>query len=76
MSNEQIAHRKYIVEEAATLIHAKYTKGALEHQTNLKEDTTIGQLIDFAIEEATDQMVYLLTLKQKIEENETSTTRK
>ena len=68
MTPEQIAHRAYIVKEAAFLINEKYAKGAAEHKTNLKEDTSIAQLLDFAIEEAVDQIVYLLTLKQKCDE--------
>lgn len=68
MTAEQLAHRASIVKEAAFLINEKYAKGAIEHQTNLKEDTSVGQLLDFAIEEAVDQMVYLLTLKQKMED--------
>ena len=74
LNEKQIAHRESIVSLAAELIHAKYTAGAIEHDTNLKEDTTVDQLLDFAIEEAIDQVVYLLTMKQKREEDETSGT--
>lgn len=63
LSDEQRAHRGYIVQQADRLITAKYEKGALEHGgliTELSED----QLLDAAIEEAVDQIVYLLTLKE------------
>lgn len=68
LNPKQSAHRQEVVQEAAQLIHDKYTVGAKEHNTNLKEDTTVHQLVDFALEEAIDQMVYLITLKQKIDE--------
>lgn len=68
LNEKQEKHRKEVVVTAMNLIHEKYTKGALEHKTNLKQDTTPSQLVDFALEEAVDQMVYLITLKQKLNE--------
>lgn len=66
LTKQQMAHRAAITEEATQLIWDKYTAGAMEHQTNLREDSTVGQLLDWAIEEAIDQVVYLLTLKSKM----------
>jgi hypothetical protein len=68
----QAEHRNYITNQAHKRIRAKYAAGALEHQTNLKDDTTTSQLLEFAIDEAIDQIVYLLTLKQKIVEENTA----
>jgi hypothetical protein len=62
----QRQHRAEIVEEAYQRIWDKYTAGAQEHQTNLKQDSTMEQLAEWAIEEAIDQVVYLLTLKSKM----------
>lgn len=61
----QNAHKKEILKLANKKINAKYIAGALEHQTNLKDDTTEDQLIGFMLEEAIDQVVYVLTLMQK-----------
>lgn len=66
LNKKQMEHRAAIVERATQLIWDKYTAGAEEHQTNLREDSTVEQLIDWSIEEAIDQMVYLLTLKEKL----------
>lgn len=70
LNTVQKQHRSEVVSNAVTLIHDKYTAGALEHQTNLKQDTTLAQLLEFAIEEAVDQMVYLITMKQKLDSSE------
>lgn len=68
LTKEQSAHRAEVTEEVTQLIWDKYTKGAQEHKTNLKQDSTVGQLVDWAIEEALDQLVYLVTLKSKMGE--------
>jgi len=70
LNANQQANHDYVVGQAQKLISDKYKKGAQEHGTNLREDTSIGQMIDFALEEAVDQMVYLITLKQKWEEGD------
>lgn len=67
MTEEQEHHRLRIVDMAAQLIFDKYEVGATEHKTDLKNDHTIEQLLDFAIEEAVDQIVYLLTIKEKLD---------
>ena len=68
MNKTQTAHLQGILRQAERLISDKYIKGAAEHQSTLSEDYTAEQLLDMAIEEATDQMVYLLTLKEKMNE--------
>lgn len=68
MTPSQNEHRAYIVKEAAFLINEKYAKGAAEHDSHLKDDYTVAGLLDNAIEEAIDQITYLLTMKQKMEE--------
>lgn len=49
-----------------SLLQTKYTKGVIEHGGNLWQKKN---LIDMAIDEAVDQVVYLLTLKQQIEDS-------
>lgn len=44
----------------------KYFKGAKEHGGNLWDKQG---LIDMAIEEAIDQVIYLMTLKQQIDDS-------
>lgn len=72
MSKVQADHLKSILAQAERLISDKYIKGAAEHQSTLSEDYTEEQILDMAIEEAVDQMTYLLTLKEK--QNERNTT--
>lgn len=66
MKNENIAHRDGIIAEFAKLCTQKYNKGQAEHGGKL---WTKKGLIDMAIDEAIDQVVYLLTLKAQIEES-------
>ena len=47
-----------------SLVDAKYRKGQAEHGGDLFKKTKL-ELIDFTIDEAIDQVVYLLTLKDK-----------
>lgn len=44
----------------------KFIKGAAEHKTELHNDFTKEQLLDFALEEVLDLVSYLYTLKEKI----------
>lgn len=62
MSDDQEAHLKFLVYKFGRLVDPKYRKGAAEHGGNLFE-VNKEQLLDYAIEEAIDQVVYLLTLK-------------
>jgi len=66
MNSKQIEHLGYILDQTQDLISNKYEKGAAEHKTILSEDYDKHQLIDMAIEEAVDQITYLLTLKGKL----------
>ena len=63
MTKKQKEHITSIIDEAVNLMYTKYKKGVREHGGNLwdKKD-----LIDMAISEAIDQVVYLLTLKEQI----------
>lgn len=67
MNRTQSEHLKKILKTTERLLSDKYIKGAREHQSTLSEDYNASQLIDMAIEEAIDQVVYLLTLRDKIE---------
>ncbi len=66
MNESQKNHLKFILEESGYLIKAKYLKGVKEYNSNLSEDYTADQLLDEAINEAVDQIVYLLTLREKL----------
>lgn len=65
MTTKQEEHLLSIKREFAILVDKKYRKGQEEHGGDLF-DINVGQLIDYAIDEAIDQVVYLLTLKAKI----------
>lgn len=60
---EQQLHALTIAKEASDRIVSKYLKGQEEHGGNLW-DKTAEQLIDYAIDEAVDQVIYLITLKR------------
>lgn len=60
---EQREHARTIVREFAQQMTEKYAAGALEHGGNLW-DMGNEQLLDNAIEEAIDQVVYLMTIRQ------------
>ena len=60
-------HRASIRRRAGRLIDEKYIKGQKEHGGRL---WTKPGLIDMAIDEAVDQVIYLLTLKDQIENPE------
>jgi hypothetical protein len=64
MNQDHIDHANSIAEEFTKLMLAKYEKGTIEHGGNLWEKEN---LLDEAINEAIDQVVYLLTLKQQNE---------
>jgi len=57
-------HSKEIAKDAARRIIMKYRAGQKEHGGEL---WTKPGIIDMAIEEAIDQVIYLLTLKQQLE---------
>lgn len=56
-------HLKKIKIQFTDMVDEKYRRGAEEHGGKLWEKTG---LVDMAIEEAIDQVVYLLTLKEQI----------
>ena len=56
-------HVNDIQNEALNRIRIKYMKGVKEHGGNLWE-VPVEDLLENAIDEAIDQVVYLLTLKQ------------
>ncbi len=58
-------HLNHILKEADELIAAKYIKGKIQHGGDLT-DMSADQLVDEAINEAVDQLVYLITLKDKL----------
>ncbi len=66
MTDEQSEHLASIQLEFNRLVQAKYEAGAKEHGSTLSRDYTAEQLLDMAIEEAIDQVTYLLTLKHKL----------
>mgnify|MGYP003403735149 CR=1 FL=1 len=72
MSEGQEAHLQSIKQTFNDLVEPKFRKGAEEHATILHEQPA-SLLLDFAIEEAIDQVVYLLTLKQRLNASEVST---
>lgn len=62
MTDDQEAHLKFIKYKFSKIMEPKFRKGAEEHATLLHEQPK-ELLLDYAIEEAIDQVVYLLTLK-------------
>ncbi len=65
MTPKQSEHLKEVLIVAHALIAAKYTKGAKEHEGDLLS-MSAAQLVEEAIGEATDLMVYLITLRSKL----------
>lgn len=65
MSVDQEAHLEQILDDTKRLMSEKYRAGQAEHGGNLF-DLSPERLLDEAILEAIDQVVYLLTLKQKL----------
>ena len=65
LSPKQAYHMASIQLATADGIEKKYTKGALEHRSNLWEMPT-ARVIESIIEEAIDQNTYALTLRQQM----------
>lgn len=65
MTPEQEEHLARIKNEFDNLVDDKYRKGQAEHGGNLT-DVEIPKLVQFALDEAIDQVVYLLTIKNKL----------
>ncbi len=64
MNQKQEEHIDNIVDWFAEFAWDKYEKGSKEHGGNLFDKAGI---IDMALEEAVDLVIYLFTLKQQIE---------
>jgi len=69
MNEDQAQHLKSILKNTEYLLTDKYIKGVLEHKTILNKDHTVLELVDMAIDEAIDQVTYLLTIKEVLEKN-------
>lgn len=65
MTEDQEAHLRWLKLRFAELADAKYRKGVQEHGGNLWEKG-IEYFINAAIDEAIDQVTYLLTLKEAL----------
>ena len=65
MSPIQEAHLGRVKAEFAGLVDEKYRAGASEHGGELLALPDL-EILDLAIEEAIDQVVYLLSLKEKL----------
>lgn len=65
MTSRQWEHLRRIQNEFAARLGEKYVRGAGEHQDDL-QDLTELQILEEAIGEAVDQVVYLLTLREKL----------
>jgi ribonuclease D len=65
MDKNHLEHAIDIAETAKNLIIRKYTRGQKEHGGSLWRKKG---LVDMAIEEAIDQVIYLLTLRNQLEE--------
>ncbi len=66
MTNDQERHLQEIKDKFNVLVDSKYRKGAAEHGGDL-QDMPIIELLDNAIDEAVDQVTYLLTLHKILE---------
>ena len=65
MTVEQEAHLERVKKEFVVLVDAKYRAGAAEHGGELLALPVLC-ILDLAIDEAIDQAVYLLSLKEKL----------
>ena len=65
MTPQQENNLAAIITAATALIEDKYRAGDAKHHSDLL-DKTVEDLADDAIFEAIDQLVYLLTLKNKL----------
>lgn len=65
MNERSEQHLARLKSETVEDMDTKYRRGNLEHSNDL-QDMDALQLIDEAISEATDQIVYLRTLRDKL----------
>ncbi len=69
MTAEQEKHLSRLKQEFCELLDAKYRRGAEEHKDTYEGvlmKVPLVKLVDHAIEEAIDQVAYLLSIKEKI----------
>lgn len=67
VTERQEAHKKSLADEAFGLVRDKYEKGAREHSTtDLSSDYTVPELVEMALEEAVDQLIYLMELRRRL----------
>jgi hypothetical protein len=64
MTPSQSNHLEDLIDKISRLTRPKYARGAIEHGGDIR-DLSKEELLDNAIDEAIDQLVYLLTLKSK-----------
>lgn len=69
MTKEQEKHLQTIVKAACVLISAKYRAGAASHTDSLTDKTEL-ELAEEIVMETVDQLVYGLTLINKIKNND------
>jgi hypothetical protein len=65
MTSEQEKHLKSIKSGFDSIVDGKYRRGQAEHGGDLW-DMSPMDLLNASLDEAIDQIVYLLTLKQKL----------
>lgn len=65
MNGAQERHLADIKDQFATQVDAKYRRGAAEHGGELLDYTPLV-LVGFALDEAIDQVVYLLSIRDKL----------
>lgn len=65
MTTAQRGHIGRTIQSTSAAMFAKYAKGAEEHGGNLWDHTAM-QLIEMALDEAVDQVIYLSTLRDKM----------
>ena len=70
MEREHEEHLGRIMQKLVPRIQEKYRDGQLKHQTRLWE-ADILQLANEALNEALDQVVYIYTLIEQLEKDET-----
>lgn len=64
----QLEHMELIKALFCDRMEEKYIRGAIEHEDSVLHDMGIEALLENAIDEAVDQVVYLLTLREKLME--------
>lgn len=65
LTPEQRTHLQDVINTFNNRVTAKYKAGVEEHGGNLWDNDSL-RLIEMAIDEAVDQVVYLTTLRQKL----------